>query len=414
LRTKKKTVFTDRWLRSLRPLKPGDPGYRKYRWDATLPHFGIRHGGELAFYVGIRSPQTKKWIDRHLGDYPLLPLADARAKAREAIAAITEGRAIPLAEGGTFGDMAARYAAEVLPGKRTAKACEQMIDREFIPVIGNRPLASLTQDDCIALLKGIAERSPHAARKALSELKVMLGWAAFNRVDGLKDNPASGIPVKELLRGRSYTKSRDRVLLDAELRLVWQAADDAAVARDPFGHLIKALILSGQRLNELARASWGEIDDSTGCLLIPASRMKGKAAHALPLTRRMRALLEELPRFESGDFMFSTTYGKRPVSGFSKMKARLDRAIAAIGHVEDWQIHDLRRTARTGMSRAGVPVFDAELVIAHTQSGVHETYDRHRYQDEVLGALRKWEELLFDNILTPPPANIVSLRDAAV
>jgi integrase len=404
-----KVVFTDRWLRSLKALKPGDPGYRKYRWDAALPHFGIRHGGEVAFYVGIRSPRTKKWIDRHLGDYPLLPLASAREKAREAIAAITEGRAIPLADGGTFGEMAARYVAEILPGKRTAKACEQMIDREFIPVIGNRPLVSLAQDDCVAFLKSIAERSPHAARKALSELRIMLGWAAFNRVCGLKDNPASGIPAKELLRGRPYRKSRDRVLLDGELRLVWQAADDAAVAGDPFGRLIKALILSGQRLNEVARASWSEIDEGTRCLLIPAARMKGKATHAVPLTPRFRALLDESPRFESGDYIFSTTYGKRPISGFSKMKARIDRAIAALGHVNDWQIHDLRRTMRTGLSRAAVPVFDAELAIAHTQSGVHETYDRHRYQDEVLAALRQWEDLLFRNILVSPPDNVAKL-----
>ena len=401
-----KVVFTDRWLKSLKPLRPGDPGYRKFRWDAALPHFGIKQGGELAFYTGIRDPRTGKWIERHHGDYPIVSLAEARARSRNTSAAITEGRPLPApggSAGTTFADLAERYKLEVLPGKRTAKACGQMIDREITPAIGDRVLSAITEDDCKALLKRIADRSPHAARKVLSELRVMFGWASFNRIGGLKNNPAAAIPVKELLRGRPHNKSRDRVLLDAELRLVWQAALETPY---PFGPLLQTLVLSGQRLNEIAKARWSEIDEGAGCLLIPAERMKGKAAHPLPLTPWMRELLEGLPRFESGDFLFSTTYGKRPVSGFSKMKSRLDRAIAAKDDIDDWQIHDLRRTMRTGLSRAGVAPFFAELVIAHTQAGVHATYDRHRYGKEVLQALLKWEELLFDQVLVAPPDNL--------
>jgi integrase len=405
-----KVVFTDRWLRSLKPLKPGDPVYRKYRWDAALPHFGIKLGAKVAFYTGIRNPHTGKWVERHHGDYPVTSLADARARSRETSAAITEGRPLPAAGGSsgmTVADMAERYKTEILPSKRTAKACAQMIDREILPVIGGRALDELTEDDCVALLKNIP--SPHTARKVLSELRVMFAWASFNRIGGLKENPAAGIAVKELLRGRSYTKSRDRVLLDAELRAVWHGSENAPY---PFGPLILALILSGQRLNEIAQARWFEIDEGTGCLVVPAERMKGKAAHALPLTRRLRDLLDGLPRFAAGDFIFSTTYGRRPVSGFSKMKNRLDQAIAAKDDIDDWQIHDLRRTMRTGLSRAGVPPFFAELVIAHTQAGVHATYDRHRYGKEVLQALLKWEELLFDQILVAPPDNVREFRAA--
>jgi len=343
-----------------------------------------------------------------LGEYPILPLADTRSRAREWLGAVIEGRpaSVPVRNAMTFAEMAGRYVEEVLPAKRSAKACEQLIDRELLPTLGARKLTSITQDDLVSLLKAIAERSPHAARKALSELKVMLSWAAFNRIGSLQSNPAAHIPPRELLRGLSYNKARDRVLFDSELRLIWRAASETPY---PLGPLVKTLILTGQRLNEVARARWSEIDHDTGCLVIPAARMKGKAVHALPLTERMCGLFDELPRFDKGDFVFSTTFGERPISGFSKMKSRLDQAIAELGQVNHWQLHDLRRTMRTGMSTAGVGVFHAELALSHTQSGVHATYDRHRYQKEVLAALTKWEGLLFGQILAPPPDNVVPL-----
>lgn len=145
-----KTVFTDRWLRSLKPLKPDDRGYRKFKWDAALPHFGIKHGGEIAFYVGIRSPATRQWVERHVGDYPKTSIAEARAKARGIIAAILEGRPPPALEGGTFAEMTVRYVAEILPSKRSGKACEQLIYREFVPRLGKRQLTSISSDDYVS------------------------------------------------------------------------------------------------------------------------------------------------------------------------------------------------------------------------------------------------------------------------
>jgi len=153
---------------------------------------------------------------------------------------------------------------------------------------------------------------------------------------------------------------------------------------------------------------WSELDETGTILLIPPERMKNKRAHILPLTARMQKLLASLPRFDSGEYVFSTTYGSRPISGFSKYEAKLDRQASAIGDVNPWQIHDIRRTTRTNLSRAGVPVFDAELIIAHQQSGVHGTYDKFRYIDEKLAGLLKWEKLLA-TIIAPPPGNVVPL-----
>ena len=121
-----------------------------------------------------------------------------------------------------------------------------------------------------------------------------------------------------------------------------------------------------------------------------------------------------MPRFAAGDYIFSTTAGRRPIGAFSQAKARLDQALA--GEVAPWRAHDLRRTMRTGLSSLGTLVFIAELVIGHTQSGVHAVYDLHRYDAEKRAALEAWEARLL-SIVAPesgpepalPPDNVVPL-----
>jgi integrase len=428
----KRVGFSDRSLKALKPSKErGQPVY-----DTVLPGLCVRVGARgTVFYVTKRDRTTKKFRWVRLGNYPVMGLAEARARARDVIGAVTESKPIPppAAKGiTTFEEIAERFIVECLPGKRTAKASEQTIRREFISVLGPRPITSIVHEDLVKLLQDIADRparhrngeghlksgGPHAARKARAELSPLLKWAAFHRIGGLQRNPLSEITNKEVLRGRQYSKVRDRVLTDAELRVVWRVAGETP---HPFGPLIRALILTGQRLNEIAEARWSEIDEDVGCLVIPGERMKAKAAHAVPLTPRVCELffgnpdkrIDGLPRFKDGDFVFTTTGGQRPVSGFSKWKAAFDNTVAAIGDVKHWRIHDLRRTMRTGLSRAKVAPFFAELVIAHTQKGVQATYDLHRYKDEVLAALQDWEQLLFDQILKEPSANVLSLRGAA-
>jgi integrase len=150
-----------------------------------------------------------------------------------------------------------------------------------------------------------------------------------------------------------------------------EKAERAAEATPyPFGSLVRALLLTGQRLSEIAEARWSEIEGEA--LTIPAERMKGKVAHVVPLTARMQVLLSSLPRF-AGDYIFTTMSGRRPISGYSKMKARLDNTVAEIAaeagaRVGHFTIHDLRRTMRTGLAAAGVPVFDAELIIGHRKA----------------------------------------------
>jgi integrase len=135
--------------------------------------------------------------------------------------------------------------------------------------------------------------------------------------------------------------------------------------------LIKLLILTGARLREISDATWDEIDIAAATLTVPTTRMKGKVSHVIPLCTAALGIVQDLPRFTTGNYLFTTTAGQRPVSGFSKFKQKFDTTIAKLGDLAPFTIHDLRRTCRTGLAASGVSVFIAELVIGHIQKGVH-------------------------------------------
>ena len=152
------------------------------------------------------------------------------------------------------------------------------------------------------------------------------------------------------------------------------------------------LLATGQRLREVAEARWDEFEGALWT--IPAARFKTGAAHEVPLSGLALEILRSVPRFE-GPYVFTTTGGDRPISGFSKFKARLDKALEGM---QPWVFHDLRRTMRTRLSSLPVPHNVAELVIGHRQSGLHRTYDRHTYRTEKARALELWAGELVSTI----------------
>ena len=163
-----------------------------------------------------------------------------------------------------------------------------------------------------------------------------------------------------------------------------------------------------------------ELDLDAALWTIPAERMKGDAAHLVPLSAP--ALIRSLPEF-TGSHLFSTTAGRKPVNGFSKAKARLDYLMLAElrkdaaergedpgkAQLAPWVLHDLRRTGRTRLSALPIPDIVRELVIAHAQKGLHKVYDLHSYLDEKRDALDRWAWKLRD-IVDPPPSNVTVLR----
>jgi len=167
----------------------------------------------------------------------------------------------------------------------------------------------------------------------------------------------------------------------------------------PFGPLVQILMLTGQRVGEVAGMRWIDVDLKSG--IWTQATAKGDP-QVLPLPDAAVNLIEAQPRV--GEYVFATR-GDRPVSGFSKAKARLDELCG----VQGWRLHDLRRTVRTNLPRVGVDPDTAERVLGHRLRGVRGVYDRWSYADEKGAALRKWAALLA-SIVADDSVNVVALR----
>jgi integrase len=176
-------------------------------------------------------------------------------------------------------------------------------------------------------------------------------------------------------------------------------------------------MLTGQRRSEVAEARWAEFDLAKKLWALPAERMKASAAHVVPLSDDVLAILQSLPKFERGDYAFSMTFGAKPVNGFDKAKKRLDAEMLRMLREDDpkatppdFVVHDLRRTVRTGLSAIpNISDLVRELVIGHTKPGLHKVYDQYAYLEEKRFALTAWSARL-RSIIEPAAPNVIELR----
>jgi integrase len=422
--------------RSLKALRPSPTGGHPIVWDALMPGMAVRIGkkGKLSFYAVRRRLEAKQptWV--LLGHYPVVSLAEARAKAREALAALAEGHdPASLAErrreaerrrdATTFGAVAEDFASRLESGRitkvrgrgplRHPGMIAAIIRREFVPLWRDRQIAEISRRDVIVAIEAIRDRGgpspgpgtrrrdggPHAARHALAAVRRLFAWALDR--DELAASPCERVKSAEV---HGAAEQRKRVLTDEEVRRVWAAAEATPY---PYGPLVRLLMLTGQRRAEIGGASWPEVDLDRALLTIGAERMKANVGHTVPLSPAAIEILNTLSRFAAGDFVFSGATGAKPFSGFSTAKKRLDELV---GDIEPYTVHDIRRTVRTRLAQLGVTPFVGELVIGHTQTGVHAVYDLHTYDAEKREALERWERRLLA-IVEPEPArpNVVAL-----
>src|SRR5258708_5211402 len=182
---------------------------------------------------------------------------------------------------------------------------------------------------------------------------------------------------------------RKRVLDDNELRALWHASEKLGY---PYGPFYRLLVLTGQRKSEVAGARWREFDLEKKVWTIPTERMKMDTAHVVPLSAEVVEILKRLPRFRNGDHLFSTDFGMTAVNGFSKAKARLDRAILdeLPSGLPPFVNHDVRRTVRTHLAALPIAPLVAERVIAHAKQGLDKTYNLYEYLPEKRHALELW------------------------
>jgi integrase len=446
----RKFVFTDRGLKA---LKPAPPGKRYMAWDAMQPHLCVRvtEKGAKSFVV-VKRKAGAQLTFHVVGQYPAIKLKDAREAATDALRTLSEGkspkeakaeeeREVARRRADTFAMAVERFVEQKkADGRRTWREMDAVLRREFLgqepmrtkkvtkradgqatewvtewangkhPIWRDRPIVEITRRAVIERLDQIKSRGgKHAARHAMSIVRSLFNWAAEGERFGLVESPADLVRDKTI-GITAKDRERARVLDDSELRDVWQAAEALAY---PFGRVVQLLMLTGQRLNDIARAQRKEVDLEKGELTVPRERYKTNVEQVVPLTKKAVEILNSLPKFERG-FLFTTTGGVRPVGAHSKMKAKLDKAIATsrkhakMEPMTHWVLHDLRRTVRTRLvSDLGVDAFIAERVLGHALSGLHRVYDKGTHSEQKREALEKWEALLL-SIVEPPPAKQTS------
>jgi integrase len=335
------------------------------------------------------SPTAKAWTLHHtkagkrarltLGRYPQLSLSAARAAALEAKAAIANGTDPRPSGAGTLRSIVDEYFRREGSKLRTVVPRRAIFDTQLLPVLGDRPIGDIRRSEIVRLLDEIEDnRGPRAAGLAYAYLGRVMGWWA-GRDDEFRSPLVRGM-------ARPQAKARDRTLTDDELRAFWKGTANG----DVFDRYLRFLLLTATRRSEAAKATRAEIVD--GLWIIPARRMKSKVEYVVPLSAAAMALLpaagECFPRID-----------------FCRHKQAFDRATPL---AQPWTLHDLRRTARSLLSRAGISADVAERCLAHTIQGVRATYDRHAYLEEKRQAFEALASLV-QRIVDPQP-NVVTLR----
>jgi integrase len=340
--------------------------------DALLP----------GLYLIVQPSGAKSWAVRYrlhgrshkhtIGRHPVFDLKAARDAGTKALRAVAEGRAPGAQRADTVDAAVAQFMdrhARRHYRPRPLKETERLLNRHVLARWRGRKLDSITRGDVRALLDSVS--APIMANRLHNLVSKLFNWAVA--ADLLITSPVAGIkkPFAE--------RSRDRVLTDAELRTVWLAAEGLGY---PFGPLIQLLVLTGQRRGEVAGMRWDEI--AGDIWILPKERTKNGKLHTVPLSSQAVAIINRAPRF--CEFVFSAS-GESPVSGFSKPK----RLVGVTG----WRLHDLRRTAASGMARLGVGLPVIERALNHVSgsfAGIVGVYQRHEFAEEKRAALQQWAD----------------------
>lgn len=371
----------------------------KWLWDAdhreVVKGFGARRQVDGVFYYlryRLHGRQHLKVIGRH--GSPFTP-DTARTKAKQGLGEVAGGKH-PFEGTGkvrsveTFGVEVKEYLKrkEEAMKPRAFKEIKRHLQNHAKPFDRLR-ISEIDRRTVAARLREIEAKSgPSARNRVRSSLSAFFNWAIAE--DFIDINPVANTNKAE------EGGSRERVLTPAELVEVW-----AVLPQDHFGDIVRLLILTGQRREEIGALRWSEVDLVKDLITLPPERVKNKRAHQLPLSPQAKAVLERQLRRNSRDLIFGI--GDGGFSGWSDCKARLDAAILdkrresnrKAKPMPDWRLHDLRRTAATEMAELGMLPHIIEAVLNHVsghKAGVAGVYNLARYLSEMRKALERWAD----------------------
>ena len=365
-------------------LKPRAKAYLAPVADVPGLFVRVLPTGAKSFVVIAKAPNSKQvW---HKIDNTALKVAEAQEKGRSALKKIKAGESLASPE--SFEAIAAEWQKRHVEAKglRSKKQIERALEAHILPTWSGRGFMSIKRADVAKLLDNVEDGAgPIAADFVLSVVRNIANWYATRH-----DDYSSPI-VKGMRRSKPSERARERILSDDELRIIWRQAE----ANGAFGAFIRLLLLTGQRREKVAAMRWEDLA-LDGTWTIPSEDREKGNARELVLPEIATDIVKAQSRFGDNPFVFAGRGGKH-LSGYSKAKAELD---AKIKGVAPWQLHDLRRTARSLMSRVGVRPDIAERVMGHSIKGVEGIYDRHSYGGEKAHALNALAGLI-ETILAP-------------
>ncbi|WP_310596214.1 site-specific integrase [Sphingomonas sp.] len=394
--------------RSVEAIALPAKGKRNHLWDETLKGFGamVTHTGVRSYLLQYRMggrghPSQTITIGRHGSPWTAEKAREQAADLLELVRKGVDPKASK-AEKRQQEEEARRDQNEfafatyvdtfihrhaVKKKLRSTPDIEAVFRRDLKPRFGDRSIKALSRSDITKALDEIGDRSGSAANKAHKWLKKMFNFA-------VERGDLHGSPM-DRMRPPHEEQSRERALDDRELRPVWLACEAIGY---PFGPFTQLLLLTGQRLREVAGMRWEEFSEDAREWLIPGARTRNKQPHLLPLCELARSILLDIKARGIDSELVFTTNGRTPVSGFSKAKKRIDNYIAerpeSVGVVAPWTFHDLRRTTATGCQRLGIPIDHTEALINHTgrRRGIVAVYQLYDYRLEKAVAGQRWAE----------------------
>ncbi|WP_299966830.1 site-specific integrase [uncultured Roseobacter sp.] len=374
-----KRKLTTKFIEGKKP----DPKKRLEYRDELMPGLVLRisKAGAKAFCLHKRINGKMRRLP--IGRFPIISLAEARERVRKVLYQVETGRfedstGIEVEAKPTLGEVIPDYIEKHAKVHNKDWKRKKALLAKFTTLYGKR-IDQIKRADVVKACDPIHQSAPISANRALAHLKHLMSWCVER---GMIDAfPIAG------MKPMSKERPRERVLSNDELGALWTACDAEGY---PFGDCMKLLILSGQRRAEVAEMRWSELDLEKQLWTLPSSRAKNGRQHTVPITGAMMDVLRRVPRFLGSDFVFTTT-GKSPLSGFGRLKNRLDRALPE--GADPWIIHDLRRTMSTNMTMLRVPQPVTEALLNHKTgvvSGVAAIYNVYSYADEKREALALW------------------------
>jgi integrase len=337
-----------------------------------------------------------------LGNASKVTLADAQRRAKIIFGKVADGKdpanekavARQVAShtlGAKITDYLAVKVASMKP--RSYDETKRHLENHWKPLHG-LALASIGRANVAAQVSTIAkENGPVAANRSRASLSAFFRWAIG---EGLCDhNPVAGTNKQE------EAGPRERSLSDAEAAAVWLAAPE-----NDYGRIVRLILLTGCRRDEIGSLQWPEIDLKEKTITLPGQRTKNKQPHVIMLSDLAAAILKQIPQRATRDFVFGS--GKGGYSGWSKSKHEFDKVTKL---KEPWTLHDLRRTVRTGLGKLGIQPHVAEAALNHLPPKLIRTYDRNTYATEKRDALDKWASHLKVAVGQATGANVTDLRN---